>query len=570
VVNQRAEQADAALLFDLSYNGDGTCPTFDECHSSMNMPELTGSTYGGYYNGVSFGFGYDYMVRLYVEYTDDVQPAETVFQPIEDLVPSSRQAWGDFDNDGYEDLFTNGPALYRNDGDGTFTDVTDATGITAMGISSSGGVWGDYDNDGHLDLLVFVESGTVGDSLLHSLGDGTFEDVTAAAGLTDVQKDNDCADAGYTTSPTAGAAWWDVNADGFLDLYLSNFICWTDYSYYQDTVFISNGDGTFTERTGEDGFSASAYASRGASPIDHDRDGDVDLLVNNYVLHRNLFFDNLGGGQVSESASDKGLAGEGVSVGVQAYYGHTIGAAWGDIDNDGDFDVVQANLAHPRFYNFSDKTQVLLNDGTGSYADIQGDWTTPTGAAGLRYQETHSVPTLGDFDADGNLDLAISAVYDGRPTDFYWGLGDGTFALDSYHAGITRDNGWGMAVADLDNDGDLDLAAYGEVYENTLSAGHWLQVRVVGDVESNRAGIGATVEVVAGGGTWLRHINGGTGQGGQDSIIAHVGLGDVSEIDRVVVVFPGGKSVTYEGPLGADQRLWLYESGGAVAGWSGE
>jgi hypothetical protein len=509
------------------------------------------------------------MVRLYVEYTDDVQPDETLFQPLDGAASSSRQAWGDYDGDGYEDLFTSGPALYRNLGDGTFEDVTVDSGIYAMGIAAGGGVWGDYDNDGFLDLLVFVESGTLSDSLLRNLGDGTFADVTAEAGIIDAQDNNDCSGAGYTTSPTAAAAWWDINSDGFLDIYFSNFICWTDYTYFRDTVFISNGDGTFTERTAEDGFLSSALAGRGASPIDHDRDGDVDLLVNNYVLHRNLFFDNIGGGLVEESASAKGLAGHPDSAGIQMYYGHTIGAAWGDLDGDGDFDVVQANLAHPRYYDFSDKTQVLLNDGTGSFTDIQGDWSYPAGDAGLRYQETHSVPVLGDFDSDGNLDLAISAVYDGRPTDFYWGLGDGTFALDAYHAGITQESGWGMSAADLDNDGDLDLAASGGVYENTGAGGHWLQLRAVGDVASNRAGIGATVEVSAGGQSWLRHINGGTGQGDQDSIIAHFGLGDVDEVDSIAVSFPGGGTVTYTGPFAADQRLWLYESGGVEVGWSG-
>ena len=213
VAHQRQGLGDAGWLFDLSYNGDGTCGGFDECHSALNMPELTASTYGGYYNGVSFGFGYDYMVRLYVEYTDAVPADEAIFQRLDDVTPSSRQAWGDYDNDGYDDLFTNGPLLLRNNGDGTFADATDAAGLSAMGITASGGVWGDYDNDGHLDLLVFAENGTRSDSLLRNNGDGTFSDVTEAAGIVDVQDSNDCDGAGYTTAPSAGAAWWDINSD---------------------------------------------------------------------------------------------------------------------------------------------------------------------------------------------------------------------------------------------------------------------------------------------------------------------------------------------------------------------
>ena len=144
-------------------------------------------------------------------------------------------------------------------------------------------------------------------------------------------------------------------------------------------------------------------------------------------------------------------------------FGHTIGTAWGDLNNDGRFDVVQANLAHPRFFNFSAKTQVMIAQEDGKFVDNQGDWSKPYGDAGLRFSETHSIPVLGDFDQDGNLDLVISATYDGRPTDFYWGKGDGTFTLDSYRSGITMTGGWGMAASDLDNDGDLDM----------LIAGHW-------------------------------------------------------------------------------------------------
>jgi hypothetical protein len=520
-------------------------------------------------------FQYDFMVRLYVEYTGELAAEDRVFQPVEGVSGSARSAWGDYDNDGYDDLLVTGPRLYHNEGDGSFADVTASAGLS--GVSVSGGIWGDYNNDGCLDLFAFAESYSVGDTLLRGDCEGNFTDVTAASGITDVQSYNGCS-GGYENTPTPAAAWWDIDSDGLLDLYLSNFICWDDYSYYTDTVWHNEGevDGEvlFAGWTGERGFRSlddEALAGRGASPIDHDRDGDVDLLVSNYVLHPNLLYDNQGDGTVLEAAEDAGLAGEAVDFYGYIYYGHTIGAAWGDLDGDGTFDVVEANLAHPRYFDFSDKTRVLLGDGSGGYVDIQGDWSAPRGDAGLRYQETHSVPMLGDFDQDGALDLVVSAVYEGRPTDFYWGAGDGTFTLDTYTTGITTLGGWGVAAADYDNDGDLDIASGDFLFQNGLDEaekGSWLQVRVVGNAGSNAAGIGATVEVIAGDRAWLRHVGGGTGQGDQDSLTLHFGLGEVAEVDELRVTFPGGDELSFSGPFAVDQRLWLYEDGRHGAGWT--
>ncbi|RLB45976.1 MAG: hypothetical protein DRI90_27845, partial [Deltaproteobacteria bacterium] len=207
---------------------------------------------------------------------------------------------------------------------------------------------------------------------------------------------------------------------------------------------------------------------------------------------------------------------------------------------------------------------------SGSYADNAGDWLTPDSDNGLRYQETHSVPVLADIDQDGALDLAITCIYNGRPSDFYWGNGDGTFVLDAYHAGITTENGWGAAAADFDNDGDMDLFA-DVLFENTLSTadkGHWLQARAVG-VTANRAALGATVKVTTGTTTRIRHVQGGSGKGGQDSLYLHFGLGDATSIDQIEVVFPGGNTVLYPGPINADQRVWLFEdSTTAQPGWA--
>jgi hypothetical protein len=556
------------FAFDLTETAGGDCEVWANCHSAMNLPEIGTDIYFG---GVSFPFEYDYRVRLHVEYTEELAPAGRIFQP-RDFPPHTHAAFGDFDNDGWDDLVTDGPTLYRNHGDGTFTDATAASGIAAMGLAAEGGVWGDYDNDGCLDLFLFAKSYTQADSLLRGHCDGTFTDATAASGIVDYQTYNPCGDPGNTRAPTAAAAWVDFDADGRLDLYLANYNCpanaetGTPESYYRDTVFHNLGNGVFEEWTGAHGFSTAQTPSRGVSPIDHDGDGDVDVYVNNYRLQANFFFENNGDGTFTETAVARGLAG----VQHGAYYGHSIGVAWGDLDNDGRFDVVVANLAHPRFFNSSSKTEVLLHDAAGTYHDLGGDWTYPASAAGLRYEEMHAVPALADFDHDGILDLVLTATRDGRPTDFYWGRGDGTFRLDAYHAGITTTNGWGVAVADIDHDGDPDVFAT-TLFVNTLPPerkGHWLQVRAVGNVAANRAAIGATVRVTADGVTRLRHVQGGTGQGNQDSLYLHFGLGGATSVESVSVVFPGGKLVAFAGPFAADQRLWVFEDGSTHLGWA--
>jgi hypothetical protein len=548
------------------------CEKFSACHSAWNLPNLKNFTLNGQgyfnWNGLSSSLSTDFTVRLWVEELPVPSKTDHVFAPLPDLKPSHRQAFGDYDNDGDDDLLLSGLQLWRND-KGAFTDITAAA---KLGDGASGGVWGDYDNDGCLDIFAFREDFTGPDRLYRGDCKGGFTDVTEGAGLSGDQDGNDCKGKGKH-APSAGAAWVDFDGDGKLDLYVSRFQCWDDYSAYTDTPYHNLGGGKFALWAGKQGFPAlgnTMTPSRGVNPLDADQDGDIDIFVNNYVLIRNLYFRN-DGGTFAEVGQKNGLAGKSTFSGGKNYFGHSIGSAFGDLDGDGDFDAVVANLAHPRYYNFSNKTQVLIQDPVGQWTDIQGDWSQPYGAAGLRFQETHSVPALGDFNHDGALDLVITAVYDGRPTDFYWGNGDGTFTLDRLHAGISATNGWSLALADTDNDGDLDLASQGELLQNQLPAakkGNWLQVRAVGDGKSNRAGLGAVVRVEAGGKVWVRYVSGGNGQGSQDSATLHFGLGPVSQVDRVRVRFAGGGEQTFEGPIAAGQRLWLYESGKLKQGWT--
>ncbi|MBW2276540.1 MAG: CRTAC1 family protein, partial [Deltaproteobacteria bacterium] len=321
-------------------------------------------------------------------------------------------------------------------------------------------------------------------------------------------------------------------------------------------------DGTFTDWTEGQGFAyGTQRAGRGVSPLDYDFDGDVDIFVSNYRLNANWFYQNDGDGTFNDVAWLNGLAG----YEANGYYGHTIGSVWGDFDNDGDFDMLQSNLAHPRFYHFSDRTLLMLNNGSGVFENYAE-------AAGLHYRETHSNPTVADFDLDGSWDLFITATYNGRFSEMYLNNGDATFEQVNYESGAIIHNGWGSAASDFDQDGDVDLVA-SNLYRNDGAAfGSWLQVRTLGGETGfgtvNAAGIGAIVKVTASDLELLSHTAGGSGTGCQDSQFLTFGLGAETTVDQIDVYYPGGTSVTVDGPIVANQRVWIQADGTVTYGWA--
>lgn len=537
--------------------GDGTCQAWDDCHSSIRY----GTSARYYDTGDSFPLPYDFTVQLQYDYTYETPEADLWFHQdtAANMPASGNIAWGDYDDDGDDDIMLAGPSLFRND-DGVFVDVSVVAGVQ-VGIGTAGGVWGDYDNDGCLDYYGMNGSRS-GDAsgnelLLHSNCDGTFSDQTALSGIDDLEYDVDCLTEGTPQhSPTYGASWVDFDNDGLLDLAQANFLCFDDYTYYPDRFWHNDGGGIFSEWGTDHGFEYDFLAGRGVTALDADQDGDVDISINNYVLQKNLYYENQGDGQFLERGVDVGLDGD-LSLG--GYYGHTIGLAWGDLNGDGQWDQVAANLAHPRYYTFSDKTQLLFKEG-----DL---WVNHAAERGILYRETHSNPSLFDFENDGDLDLIITEVYDGRPTDIYENDGSGQFAIRREEAGILTENGWGSAVSDYDNDGDADLMVSG-LYRNDHATGHYLKLRLVGDVASNWAAIGATAYVTAGGQTRMAFVSGGNGVGNQDSQTLLFGLGNATAIDSVEISFPGGGSVSYTG-LQIDHAYRLYESGSVVEGLSG-
>ncbi len=554
-------EQDPLWWMDGDYAGDGSCALYDDCHSAWNYPEMDAEVY---YNGLSFSAPYDYLVRLVVEKQDTIPAEKKSFQVDPALSVGGRVSIGDYNNDGWEDVMTDGPTLYRNEGDGTFSNVSTEAGLVGLVGYAGGGAWGDYDNDGCLDYYGF-HNGYVGvDVLLHNRCDGTFEDLNAVSGLDDTQYEVDCDPvAEVEQAPTEGAAWVDLDADGWLDLYVGNHNCWTTYQFYQDRIWHNQGDGTFLEWGSEHGFTTQNLPTRGVSPVDSDRDGDMDIATSSYVLERNLFYLNLGDGQFEEIGRDNNLAGTGDFAGIGTYYyGHTIGSTWFDLENDGDWDLFQGNLAHPRFYDFSDRTMVMENDGSGMFTNVAEE-------AGIHYRETHSSPSALDYNSDGFTDIFITCVYDGRFSELYHNNGDGTFTQVNYPTGLVNHNGWGNASADLDNDGDVDVLAYQYFRNDTGALGqHWLEVRPWGGTVANRSAIGAQVEVILPSGVHLlRQVDGGHGTGCQDSAVLHFGLGDEDQVEGVVVRYPGGWEVTVSGPVAADQRIHVQDDGTITFGW---
>ena len=235
-------------------------------------------------------------------------------------------------------------------------------------------------------------------------------------------------------------------------------------------------------------------------------------------------------------------------TGVEGYetegaYGHSIGAEWGDYDNDGDLDLFVSNLAHPRYIGYSDKSMLLENQGAPhfTFKDRFGD-------SGIRFEETSADPSFADYDNDGFPDIYFTSTYKDRKSFLYKGNGDGTFTDVTWLAGVRVDDGWGNAFADYDNDGDLDLVVGGgegvKLFRNDGNENHWLHVRVVGK-ESNRSGIGARViimpnEILR---TQIREVQGGKGSGSQHSLPVEFGLGGYNGPVDVVVRFPSGKIV---------------------------
>ena len=475
-------------------------------------------------------------------------------------------AWGDYNNDGYQDLLVNGRRLLQNSGPPgwTFSDVTSATGLAGIG-GVNVGIWGDYDNDGDLDVYLAgggwtTSTPTRSDHLLRNEGgpDWNFTDVTAAAG--DPVDDY----------PSTSAAWGDIDGDGYLDLYVANYED-GDYFGYPDTLWHNEGDGTFTDASTTSGIrSGGPYPGRGVAFSDYDNDGDMDIHVSNYRLEPNYLWQNDGTGRFTDVASSAGVTGDDLYYQSQGpYYGHTIGSSWADWNNDGLMDLWEANLVHKyvgggdvRGY-ICDDSKFYVNNGAPNwdFSDVRPDTGIPYkpigGSGTYKGDELYDGIAWADVDNDGDLDVYMPQVYDINYaySFLYLNMGNGTFEDVSQASGLRVWNTYGAAWADYDNDGDMDLATGGKapqsgltrihLFQNSGNTNNWLKVRPEG-MESNKMALGARVTVTAENTTMTREVEGGTGSHAQmNDLTIEFGLGKAIKADTVLIRFPSGQEMAY-------------------------
>ena len=490
----------------------------------------------------------------------------------------------DYDNDGYLDIYLvnsltvdlvkskqkTRSALYHNNGDGTFTDVTDKAGVGDIGWGMGVAI-GDYDNDGFDDIYVTCLGPN---HLLRNNGNGTFTDVTQKAGVGDPRW-------------SAGAAFVDYDNDGKLDLFVSNYVDF-DVDHLPefgsgktcqfkgipvqcgprglkgagDSLYHNNGDGTFTDVSKKAGVSdPDGYYGLGVICSDFDGDGLVDIYVANDSTP-NFLYHNNGDGTFKDIGFPSGTA-----VNENGSEQGSMGVTLGDYDHDGKLDLFVTN--------FDDDYNTLYhNNGKGSFTDVS--YAAKVAAVSLPYVGWGT--KFVDYDNDGWVDLIVvnGHVYPQLPTYRQRNLvhhnnRDGTFTEVGAELGTPfteKHTGRGAAFGDIDNDGDVDLiinnldGAPQLLRNDGGNANNSLMIKTIG-VKSNRDGIGARVTVVSGDLSQVSEVYSGGSYLSQNDLRLHFGLEKRTKIDSIEVRWPSG-TVDKVSNLSANKILTIKEGQGVV------
>ena len=491
----------------------------------------------------------------------------------------------DYDGDGWPDIYfvnardlynrgiTVQNALYRNNGDGTFTDVTAKAGVPGTGFGL-GCIWGDYDNDGNPDLFVSQYGRNV---LYHNNGDGTFTDVTDKAGVAGME---------YDSYFHAGAAFFDYDRDGKLDLYVGSYVALPPdaqrycklggvtsscppsvYPGSPSSLYHNNGDGTFSNVSKQAGIYQPNGKNLAVGVGDYDNDGWPDLFVANDGINAYLYH-NEHNGTFKEQGSLSGMAFTGQGLAMAA-----MCISLGDYNNDGWLDLYISD-----FQGSSD--HVWKNDGQGLFDEVSDQLGVTTA--------THNVLSFGggffDFDNDGWLDLFIANghVYPEIETvlpdihykqinSLFRNNGHGKFIDVTKTSGDGFDQphvGRGVAFADFDNDGFVDIAVANNndppllLHNDGGNGNHFVSFRLVG-TKSNRDAIGARVKLTTTGLTQIREIESGGSYMSQSDLRAHFGLGSATKIDKLEISWPSGARQSFT-DLAADQFYSISEGSNTI------
>jgi hypothetical protein len=479
--------------------------------------------------------------------------------------------WLDYDGDGLMDIYlvNSGPLegvthhapgtvrqpnrLYRNRGDGTFEDVTQKAGVEGAGYGCAA-VAADYDNDGHPDLYV---AGVDRCILYHNRGDGTFEDVTAKAGVANI---------GGTG---LGAVFLDIDNDGFLDLFVANYLTFDpsyqlffsadaypgplSYKAQLNKLYRNRGNGTFEDVSETSGIQVPGHRAMSVTVLDYNLDGAQDIYLSNDGTP-NVLLVNDGAGHFKDLAPQAGVA-----FNAMGEAAGSMAATMGDCNGDGFDDILVTRLGYGSLY-------------MGSAKGMYEDRMMASGLGSLTAQFVGWGGCFLDFDNDGNLDVLIAngdAHYlVGWESLLLEGRGDGTFTDAATKGGAyfrTKVRARGSAVADFDNDGHMDMliTAMGDrpflLHNRDKSGNHWLTLDLEG-TRSNRDGFGALVKVTASGRTFVAEARCQFGFLMQSDRRLHLGLGKAASIERIEVKWPS-KQVQELTNIKVDQILKVKEPG---------